>query len=352
LNKNRFRGMLLGTAVGDSIGLPGEGVPRKRIKRMFQGKWRHRFIFAHGMFSDDTEHTIFVSQCLLVHSEKPALFLKRLGWCLRWWLFSLPAGTGLATGMAIFRLWLGFSPEKSGVFSAGNGPAMRIAPIGAFFSESPDKLAEMVSLCTCITHTDPKAVVGSMAIAKTAAWIVQENISKQPEKKHFLALLRSISEEPEWNILVAEIEQAIRAELSVSEFAAGIGLGNGVSGYIYHTVPVVLYAWYRHCNNFEQTLTSIWECGGDTDTTGAIAGALAGLTAGEEGIPCKWIKGIMDWPRNTSLLRSLADALAEKKQSNKKAGTIKYFWPAIIPRNAFFLIIVLGHGVRRLFPPY
>ena len=88
------------------------------------------------------------------------------------------------------------------------------------------------------------------------------------------------------------------------------------------------------------------ECGGDTDTTGAIAGALAGATTGESGIPPEWIDGIRDAPINVALLRKAAAQLAGPH------GRLRFFWPLSIPRNLLFLLIVLGHGVRRLLPPY
>ncbi len=86
------------------------------------------------MVSDDTDHTVFVAQSLLAHPDSPERFAGRLAWCLRLWLLTLPAGVGFATLRSILRLWIGMSPSRSGVYSAGNGPAMRAAPIGAFFA--------------------------------------------------------------------------------------------------------------------------------------------------------------------------------------------------------------------------
>lgn len=59
-----FRRVLLGTAVGDSIGLPTEGLSPKAIAHRWKGQWRQRLLFGRGMVSDDTEHTVFVGQCL------------------------------------------------------------------------------------------------------------------------------------------------------------------------------------------------------------------------------------------------------------------------------------------------
>src|ERR1051325_7728019 len=93
----RFRRVLLGTAVGDALGLPAEGLTRGRAKRLFPGRWRHRFAGHAGMVSDDTEHTLFVAQSLLAHPDSAARFARRMAWCLRLWLLSPPAGIGLAT---------------------------------------------------------------------------------------------------------------------------------------------------------------------------------------------------------------------------------------------------------------
>ena len=62
------------------------------------------------------------------------------------------------------------------------------------------------------------------------------------------------------------------------------------------------------------------DCGGDTDTTGAIVGALAGLTVGEAGIPSEWVAGVTDWPRTKSMLRRAADRLSELKETGISPG--------------------------------
>ena len=77
--------------------------------------------------SDDTEHTLILVQSLLKHPSDASAFQRTLAWQLRWWLLSVPAGVGLATARACGKLCVGFPPTRSGVFSAGNGPAMRSA---------------------------------------------------------------------------------------------------------------------------------------------------------------------------------------------------------------------------------
>ena len=173
--QDRFAGVLLGTAVGDALGLPAEGISRGRIQRMWHGQWRHRFLFGRGMVSDDTEHTLFVAQALLTHPDDVVAFQRCLAWKLRLWLLGLPAGIGLATLKAILKLWVGISPSRSGVWSAGNGPAMRSAIIGVYFAADAAKRRAFVSASTRLTHTDPKAETAALAVAEAAAWAVNQN---------------------------------------------------------------------------------------------------------------------------------------------------------------------------------
>ena len=348
MNKQkRMRGVLLGTAVGDAVGLPAEGVSRQRIARLFPGRWRHRLVGRYGMLSDDTEHTIFIAQALLAHPDSVKQFSRRLGWSLRGWLLSLPAGIGMATGRAIFKLWLGFPPHKSGVFSGGNGAAMRVAPIGALFANDGNKLAEYVRASTRITHADPRAEIGALAVAKVVAWCFQTSAYERIKVDKLFELLRSCGDDPEWDDLHDSMAVAIAENKSVAEYADALDQQKGVSGYVYRTVPIALYAWYHHFGDFEATLSAVFNCGGDTDTVGAITGAMAGAVVGEEGIPTDWIDGIADSPRGVPLIRELADRLAQGE-----GCPVRYFWPAALLRNLLFLLIVLLHGFRRLLPPY
>ena len=87
--QDRLAGILLGTAVGDSVGLPAEGLSPRRRQRLLPGPWRQRFLFGRGMISDDTEHTLMVAQSLLKHPDDAAAFGRSLAWRLRWWFLGL-----------------------------------------------------------------------------------------------------------------------------------------------------------------------------------------------------------------------------------------------------------------------
>ena len=146
------------------------------------------------------------------------------------------------------------------------------------------------------------------------------------------------------------LERARTDGASVADFAKRLGLEKGVTGYAFHTVPVALYAWWRHRGDYRSTLTAVLDCGGDTDTVGAIAGALAGAEVGFVGIPREFVDGIIEWPRSMTWMRRLADRLRQQTQIFQPTGALPVFWPAILPRNVVFLLIVLAHGFARILP--
>jgi ADP-ribosyl-[dinitrogen reductase] hydrolase len=341
-------GVLLGTAVGDSLGLPAEGMSRQRIRLRWGGRWRHRFLFGRGMVSDDTEHTMFVAQALLAHPDDPIAFQRCLAWKLQFWSLGMPAGIGLATLKAILKLWVGISPSRSGVWSAGNGPAMRSAIIGVYFADDPDKRNTFVSASTRLTHTDPKAETAALAVAEAASWAVNQNETIE----QWLKPLPNLGHDKEWAVICRKLTDALASAKSVEEFANLLGLQSGATGYAYHSVPVALYAWLHDRNDFRRALESALDCGGDTDTVGAIVGAIMGAHVGKEGIPREMIIGISEWPRSVSLLEQIAGKLAQQKETGRALGPVRYFWPGLILRNLIFLVVVLIHGFRRLAPPY
>ena len=341
--QDQIAGLLLGTAVGDALGLPAEGISPNRITRLWRGDWRMRLVFGRGMVSDDTEHTIMVAQALLAAPDDVSRFQRILASKLRWWFLGLPAGVGMATAKACLKLWIGISPRRSGVWSAGNGPAMRSAILGAFFAEDPQKRREYVAASTRLTHADPRAEIAALAVAEAAALAVHGQIDQ------LLSILPNLADNHEWLAICAKLESAIQAGYTVSEFAQSVGLSHGVTGYAFHTVPVALFALLLHQDDFRSALTQVLNCGGDTDTAGAIVGALVGTNVGADGLPIEWINGIADWPRSISLLQKLGREVALPVGTGKP---VSYFWPGVVPRNLLFLAIVLFHGFRRLLPPY
>jgi ADP-ribosylglycohydrolase len=304
------------------------------------------------MISDDTEHTVFVADSLLEASDDPDRFQRRLAGRLRRWLLFLPAGVGFATLRACLKLWTGFPPSKSGVFSAGNGPAMRVSPVGARFYDSAEQRIAFTKAAARITHTDPKAAAGALAVAEIIAWVLRETPTEPPAVNRLVSLLTAGETDDEWAAIVDTLARSLAAGEETAVFAGALGLTGGIGGYVYHTVPTAVHAWHRGFGDFESTLSTVIGLGGDTDTTGAIAGAMAGAVLGEAGIVREWIEGIRDFPRGPAHLRRLANRLYKAATTDENPGPLPAAWPLIPLRNSMFLTIVLGHGFRRLFPPY
>ena len=342
-------GCLLGTAAGDALGLPYEGLSARRARRLFPKTTEHHLLAGRGLVSDDTDHAAFVAQALVRHRDDPRAFSRALAWSLRWWLLGLPAGVGFATLRSIVRLWLGWSPETSGVYSAGNGPAMRSAILGVAFSEDLGKVAAFVKASTKITHSDPKAYFAALAIA-VAAIKVDSSTDRDWRTDYLRSLERLLGGETaaEFLELVVKAMRSAANGEAVAQFARSIGSKNGISGYCYHTVPCVLQVWFRFGDDLTLGLPEVISTGGDTDTAGAILGAIIGARAGKAAIDRQWLDHIVEWPRSIDWLHRLGHAVADPTRSLPPA----YFWPAVLPRNLIFLLIVLTHGFRRLLPPY
>jgi ADP-ribosylglycohydrolase len=343
-------GAILGTAVGDALGLPYENLSRRRV-----GRWgtpdRYHFLFGRGMTSDDTEHTCMVAQSLIVSAGRPELFARDFARRLRWWLLGMPAGIGRATLRACVKLWLGFGPQSSGVFSAGNAPAMRAAILGAAV-EDPQALRVLVRVCTRLTHTDPRAEHGALVVA-LAAMLAR---SQEDIRGNFLLEgLRSWIPEESAAKLLALLGNAVRsveAGETTEDFAASQGWGRKVTGFVNQTVPVAVHAWLRHPRDYRAAVTAVIRCGGDTDTAAAIVGGIVGAAVGKEGIPPEWLTRLAEWPRTVAWMERLGGRLTEVLRSGQPGEALPVSVAGLFARNVFFLVVVLVHVFRRWLPPY
>lgn len=345
-------GCILGTAVGDALGLACEGLSADRQKRWFPSLDGYHLLLGKGLCSDDTEHTCMMAQSIIVSGGDEQLFARDFTWRLRWWLVGLPAGIGLGTLRSILKLWL-FVPNRwRGVYSAGNAPAMRSALLGVCFADDETRLSRINRLVTRITHTDPKAECGALAIALAARCSMRAQ-----DAEAFLADLARLTA-PLGAAGAELVDVAVRARASAAAgeatevFMKSLGCIEGVSGYIYHSVPAVLHAWFLHPRDYARAVTAIIRCGGDTDTTAAMLGAIVGAGVGRTGIPQKWIDDLIEWPRTCHWMESLALKAAHAAQNGERGAAHPLSIAGLALRNAAFFFLVLVHGLRRLFPPY
>ena len=191
---------------------------------------------------------------------------------------------------------------------------MRSALLGAYFCEDQDMIERFVTASTKLTHTDPRALTGAMAVARLAAWAVQHGPRNRRAPSSWGTCWRS------WPRQIGS---------GANWWAKCWRLGHAGRGYRVRVFPwpgrrrdrlhvphrpVAVYAWLRHFGDFRAAVEAALDCGGDTDTVGAIVGALAGGTVGAGGIPADWIAGIIDWPRSVGLLRKVASRLGQQKR--------------------------------------
>lgn len=348
-----LQGCLLGTAVGDANGLAGESLSPERQLKLFPSLDRPHFFFGRGMCSDDTEHACLTAQSLTAAWDDDLKFRQELAWRTRWWFAGLPFGIGMATVKACVRLWLGFGAGRSGVFSAGNGPGMRAPVLGVALRNEPALLKAAVHSATLITHTDPKAEYGALVLAYAAGWAAGKDFSSGWPQK-FLSQIEHELPAAGYELLdlVKRAQRSVERSEPLADFVVSIGSRNGVSGYMYHTVPAVLHVWFRKPLEYRSAIEEMVRAGGDADTTAAILGGIIGASVGKAGIPTEWLGSLMEWPRTVPWMEAVAQRTAEAMEQKKALKPVPLFWPGLIPRNLLFDLTVLVHGFRRLFPPY
>ncbi len=353
MNKNLKQsliGSLIGTALGDSVGLPFEGLSFKTISKKKFDLDKQNFLFGYGMFSDDTEHSFMTAISIIKSKGDIKLFEKSLSKHLKLWLLCLPAGIGMATLRAILKLLIGFPVGKNGVYSAGNGTAMRAAVIGVCFGDKKDLLKQYIKSSSRITHTDKKAEIGAMSVA-IASYLT--SIKKNVNFNDFLENLKSVIEiDNDFLEILNNLKICLEKNMTLKEYADSIGLSKGVTGYMYHTIPIVLYCWLYHQNknDFNSSIKDIISLGGDTDTTGAILGGILGSKGDLNSINKNWINNIIEPQLSIKKLEETGLILSECIENNfeTKSKKIPNYFIINFIRNILFTIIVLLHGFKRI----
>lgn len=171
--------------------------------------------------------------------------------------------------------------------SYGNGSAMRVAPIGAFFADDLERVVEQAALSSEVTHTNSEAVAGAIAVAVAAAWCYRLKSSNTiPTHQEFIDLVLQ-------SVPPSEVAHRLRTARTldqnepISQVAGLLGNGSFVSAQ--DTVPFSIWCAGRYISDFEEALWQTVSGEGDRDTTCAIVGGIVALFTGEEGIPEEWL---------------------------------------------------------------
>jgi ADP-ribosylglycohydrolase len=208
-----------------------------------------------------------------------------------------------------------------------------------------------VRSATRVTHTDIKAQLGAQAVALAAHFAATREKELTPEE--FFAALEPYCERNERFVrLMRAVAASVASGESAAAHAEAIGCGTGVTGFVYHTVPLALHVWLSRQSDYRGALIEAVRLGGDTDTVAAIVGALVGARVGKAGIPPEWLENLWEWPRTPAWMEQLGTQLARSCNDQASAGELPLNWLELLLRNVLFIPLVLAHGFRRLLPPY
>lgn len=177
----------------------------------------------------------------------------------------------------------------SGMGSFGNGSAMRVAPVGAYFAEDRfDVVAEQARLSAEVTHRHPEGIAGGIAIAVAAAyaWVHRGKRSDEALRRGLFETVLAYTPPGEVHERIV-YAATIEPERSISLAANQLGNGSKVS--CLDTVPFCLWMAARHLNDYRAAVWNTVTAGGDIDTTAAIVGGVVALAVGSSAIPTDWL---------------------------------------------------------------
>ncbi|MFE1166520.1 ADP-ribosylglycohydrolase family protein [Nocardiopsis sp. NPDC058789] len=199
-------------------------------------------------------------------------------------------GYGLATGRMLRQVreggdWRSLASEPfEGAGSFGNGAAMRVAPLGAWYAEDLDEVAARAEASARVTHTHPEAVDGAVAVALAAALTARrEPLGAGPY------LDRVVERLPRGRVREA-VRDARALLITTDPMGVARELGNGSRVSALDTVPFALWVTARHRSGLASALWATVAPGGDTDTTCAIVGGVLGAGLPVGALPREWVE--------------------------------------------------------------
>ncbi|MGP4000784.1 ADP-ribosylglycohydrolase family protein [Streptomyces sp. 8N706] len=282
-----LRGLAVGDALGSQFFVPSN-YPALKRRALPPGVWQ---------WTDDTEMACSVLAVLVDHGRIDQDALARS--------FAEHHDVDRGYGPAVNRMlrlireggdWRELASALfNGQGSWGNGAAMRIAPLGAWYAGEPEQATHQAEISSYITHQHREAVAGTMAVAAAAALVARPDGCGGGE-----ALLGRVIE----LVPRSAVQAGLRRALDMLDYgdagtvAAVLGSGRRTSAH--DTVPFSLWAAARHLGNYEEAFWTTAQVGGDMDTTCAIVGGV--LAAAEGGAPPG------DWQERTEPLPGWAPA--------------------------------------------
>lgn len=169
-----------------------------------------------------------------------------------------------------------------GTGSFGNGAAMRVAPLGAYFADDPEECAHNAELSSQVTHAHPEGIAGGIAVALAACFAARTR--EGHEEGDILSYVLPFVPAGR----VRESLKRAQALSSATPTKAATELGSGYAVAAQDTVAFCLWCAARNLDDYEEALWETVEGLGDRDTTCAIVGGIVAARTGARGIPEEW----------------------------------------------------------------
>lgn len=281
MNEDHARGVLLGLACGDALGRPVEFEPAAAIERRHgtlremvgHGTWNQ----PAGTITDDTEQALCIARSLAEQGQwDPADTAERFVA----WYDTNPFDIGNMTARSLREVRQGAPWDEAGQqvweqsqegSNAGNGSVMRCPPLGVAFADDAELLTRASRESSLITHADPRCTAGCALLNRTIAGLLLE---KSDPLESALATVDDVPTE------LREALEPVAAGEEPSDLQT--------TGYVAHTLQTALWDGLR-AESAEEAIVRAVNRGGDTDTVGAVAGAVAGARFGASALPDQWL---------------------------------------------------------------
>lgn len=278
---NRYRGCLVGAAIGNALGMPFVGKTCSEEITSFHphpdGKLKAGQVTNDILLSQATVHSL-----LKVKGLNPANIASNLGLAFT---RNPGRGFGSTTITALTRLGRGKAWNTcgaTGLYAAGSGPASRIAPIALFSYANLDQLRRNVEIVSMITHNNQEAINGSLVVAYIIARIINTTFDQKSILQETTEFIGASSKMAQKLHRVEELltQPELQLETALSQI--------GTSGSVFDAVGSSVYIFLRHVGSFETAVVKAASCGGDAATIAGIVGALSGTYHGDEAIKTAW----------------------------------------------------------------
>jgi ADP-ribosyl-[dinitrogen reductase] hydrolase len=284
--------ILFGLAVGDALGVPVEFQHRESLAenpvKGMRGYGTHGQ--PAGTFSDDSSLAFCLAEVLTTTFDMDKIARKFISW-LRdgyWTAWGSVFDVGMSTRNAIARLEAGCKPDSAGGINQnenGNGSLMRILPLVVHIKDMPVKTRfKLTCMVSSITHRHPWAIMACFYYLEFARLIIK-GISKeeayQQLKIELPLFLQSTSMDATTTSIYRRLLEGNIFEVDEQRIYSG--------GFVANTLEASIWCLMTTHSYTEAVLKAV-NLGGDTDTTAAVTGGLAGLVYGYKSIPDDWMK--------------------------------------------------------------